>query len=94
MVILQVYRSLPDAINHFVQGQVHGILPLQRMQYITGNLQSPRDKGPSGAYCTNQIRQYRNCTTIYLSWDAAAWHISRDLIRHVKQRNDEALAEG
>jgi transposase len=38
--------------------------------------------------------QYRNCTTIYLSWDAASWHISQDLTMHVKQRNDEALAEG
>jgi hypothetical protein len=38
--------------------------------------------------------QYRNCSAIYLSWDAASWHISRDLARHVKQRNDEALAEG
>ena len=38
--------------------------------------------------------QYRNCATIYLSWDAASWHISRDLTMHVKQKNDEALAEG
>jgi len=38
--------------------------------------------------------QYRNCSTIYLSWDAASWHISRDLAFHVKQRNDEALADG
>jgi len=38
--------------------------------------------------------QYRNCTTIYLSWDAASWHISQDLTMHVKQRNDNALAEG
>jgi hypothetical protein len=38
--------------------------------------------------------QYRNCTTMYLSWDAASWHISQDLTMHVKQRNDEALAEG
>ena len=38
--------------------------------------------------------QYRHCTTIYLSWDAASWHISQDLAMHVKQRNDEALAAG
>jgi transposase len=38
--------------------------------------------------------QYRNCSTIYLSWDAASWHISHDLAMHVKQRNDEAQAEG
>jgi intein-encoded DNA endonuclease-like protein len=38
--------------------------------------------------------QYRNCTTIYLSRDAASWHISQELSIHVKQRNDEALTEG
>jgi transposase len=38
--------------------------------------------------------QYHNCSTIYLSWDAASWHISQDLAMHVKQRNDEAEAEG
>lgn len=37
--------------------------------------------------------QYRNCSTIYLSWDAASWHISHDLATHVKQRNKEAHAE-
>jgi len=38
--------------------------------------------------------QYHNYSTIYLSWDAASWHISQDLAMHVKQRNDEAEAEG
>ncbi|HYL11636.1 MAG TPA: IS630 family transposase [Terriglobales bacterium] len=38
--------------------------------------------------------QYRNCTTIYLSWDAASWHVSQDFAMHVKQRNDEAFDEG
>jgi len=38
--------------------------------------------------------QYRNCSTIYLSWDAASWHISRDLAVQIKQRNRVALAEG
>jgi hypothetical protein len=38
--------------------------------------------------------QYRKCSTIYLSWDAASWHISQDLAIHVKQRNDAAQAEG
>jgi hypothetical protein len=38
--------------------------------------------------------QYHNCSTIYLSWDAASLHISHDLARHVKQRNHEAQAEG
>jgi transposase len=38
--------------------------------------------------------QYRNCTTVYLSWDAASWHISDELAMHIKRRNEEALAEG
>jgi DDE superfamily endonuclease len=38
--------------------------------------------------------QYRNCKTIYLSWDAASWHISKDLFEHIEQRNNEGLAEG
>ena len=38
--------------------------------------------------------RYRNCSTIYLSWDAASWHISRDLAVQIKQRNGVALAEG
>ena len=38
--------------------------------------------------------QYRNCSTIYLSWDAASWHISRDLAMQIKQRNRVALAKG
>ena len=38
--------------------------------------------------------QYRNCTTVYLSWDAASWHISDELVMHIQRRNEEALAEG
>ena len=42
----------------------------------------------STAYPISQLLDY------YLSWDAASWHISQDLAMHVKQRNDEAEAEG
>jgi hypothetical protein len=34
--------------------------------------------------------QYRTCRTIYLSWDAASWHISKRLLAHLKQLNQEA----
>jgi transposase len=34
--------------------------------------------------------QYRHCKTIYLSWDAASWHISRKLFSQIKERNEEA----
>ena len=27
--------------------------------------------------------EYRTCRTIYLSWDAASWHISRKLFSHL-----------
>ena len=29
-------------------------------------------------------QQYRGCRSIYLSWDAASWHISRKLVAHLK----------
>jgi hypothetical protein len=34
--------------------------------------------------------QYRDCSTIYLSWDAASWHISKELFAEIKERNAEA----
>ena len=34
--------------------------------------------------------QYRDCRTIYLSWDAASWHLSKDLFAEIKKRNAEA----
>jgi hypothetical protein len=40
------------------------------------------------------LTQYCNCRTIYLSWDAASWHISKDLFEHIERRNNEGLAEG
>jgi transposase len=38
--------------------------------------------------------QYRSCRTIYLSWDAASWHISKKLLLHLEGRNQEAAREG
>ena len=38
--------------------------------------------------------QYRECCSIYLSWDAASWHISRKLLAHLEKVNDEAANEG
>src|SRR5205809_600237 len=40
------------------------------------------------------LTQYCNCKTIYLSWGAASWHISKDLFDHIERRNNEGLAEG
>jgi transposase len=38
--------------------------------------------------------QYRNYSTIYLSWDAASWHVSKDLVTHLEKINQGAIAEG
>ncbi|HEY1902575.1 MAG TPA: hypothetical protein VGG56_09110 [Terracidiphilus sp.] len=38
--------------------------------------------------------QYRTCSTIYLSWDAASWHVSKDLVAHLEKINQEAIGAG
>jgi hypothetical protein len=38
--------------------------------------------------------QYRTCRTIYLSWDAASWHISKKLFAHLEKLNQEAPRDG
>jgi hypothetical protein len=38
--------------------------------------------------------QYRTCRRIYLSWDAASWHISKKLFAHIEKLNQEAERDG
>ena len=38
--------------------------------------------------------QYRACRTVYLSWDAASWHISKRLLAHLEELNKDAEPEG
>jgi hypothetical protein len=38
--------------------------------------------------------QYRTCRTIYLSWDAASWHISKKLLAHLEKLNQNAAGNG
>jgi len=38
--------------------------------------------------------QYRDCKIIYLSWDAASWHISKELFSKIKERNEEGPTHG
>ena len=38
--------------------------------------------------------QYRTCKTIYLSWDAASWHISRALFSKIKELNAQTASLG
>jgi transposase len=35
--------------------------------------------------------QYRYCRTIYLSWDAASWHVSKKLKVHLEKLNKESV---
>ena len=38
--------------------------------------------------------EYRTCRTIYLSWDAASWHISKKLFSHLDEINQRATQNG
>jgi hypothetical protein len=38
--------------------------------------------------------KYRTCRTIYLSWDAASWHISKKLFSHLYELNQQAIQDG
>jgi hypothetical protein len=38
--------------------------------------------------------QYRACSTIYLSWDAASWHMSKKLVAHLERINHQATVDG
>lgn len=38
--------------------------------------------------------EYRTCRTIYLSWDAASWHISKKLFSHLYELNQQAIQDG
>ena len=38
--------------------------------------------------------EYRACRTIYLSWDAASWHISKKLFSHLDEVNQQAIQDG
>jgi transposase len=43
----------------------------------------------------DQLRaEYFTCRTIYLSWDAASWHISRKLFAHLDGVNRQAAQDG
>ena len=36
------------------------------------------------------VEQYSHHRTLYLSWDAASWHISKRLTKHIEQHNAKA----
>lgn len=37
--------------------------------------------------------KYKDCKTLYLSWDAASWHMSKALGQHIEQCNDRATVD-
>jgi transposase/ribosomal protein S14 len=40
------------------------------------------------------VNQYSNRKQIFLSWDAASWHISKDLNLHIERHNSEHVSNG
>ena len=40
------------------------------------------------------VKQYAQLRTIYLSWDAASWHISKRLYAHIEAHNVAAPLTG
>ena len=40
------------------------------------------------------IKQYRDRTKIYLSWDSASWHISKKLFKHISDHNTSVGTAG
>jgi transposase len=36
------------------------------------------------------IKQYADARKLYISWDAASWHISKELKNHIKEHNEKA----
>ncbi len=38
--------------------------------------------------------QYPRCRTLYLSWDAASWHISKKLLAHLDKLNRQSVGDG
>jgi len=39
------------------------------------------------------LKEYQGCTRIYLSWDAASWHISKTLNARVDEVNDQSFRQ-
>ena len=70
-----------------------GALELARNQVT--HFYSPRKDTAEMIKMMDLLRtQYRTCRTIYLSWDAASWHISKELFVQVEARNQDAAAQG
>jgi hypothetical protein len=69
------------------------ILKIDPEGKVVGSFAGPQP-GQGPHFDPHEIALDRNCKTVYLSWDAASWHISKDLFEHIERRNNEGLAEG
>lgn len=70
-----------------------GALELVRNQVT--HFYSPRKDTAEMIKMMDRLRtQYRTCRTIYLSWDAASWHISKEFFLRVNERNQDAAVQG
>ena len=38
------------------------------------------------------LAQYADCKKLYISWDAASWHMSKELLAFVKNNNNKKKA--
>lgn len=67
-------------------------LELSRNQ-ITHFYSPRKDTGEMIRMLAKLVQEYKNKSRIYLSWDAASWHMSKMLHNHVAERN-AAVAKG
>jgi transposase len=67
-------------------------LELSRNQ-ITHFYSPRKDTGEMLRMLTKLVREYKHKSRIYLSWDAASWHMSKMLHNHVAEHN-EAITKG
>jgi transposase len=70
---------------------ITGALELSRNQ-VTHFYSKKKNKGEMIRMMDLLLKQYRDCSTIYLSWDAASWHISKELFTEIERKNAEAAA--
>ncbi|ESQ87848.1 hypothetical protein ABENE_16540 [Asticcacaulis benevestitus DSM 16100 = ATCC BAA-896] len=40
------------------------------------------------------LEQYADCRTLYLSWDAASWHVSKQLRQRINDHNANVAGKG
>jgi transposase len=67
---------------------ITGALELSRNQ-VTHFYSRKKNTGEMIKMMDLLLAQYRDCSTIYLCWDAASWHISKKLFAEIKKKNSE-----